>query len=75
MEQLTTNATDDSRSRSSLLSLFTTWLAMTLIYSLKISANPKKTSNAFQIMRKNTSVSVKISLLALSSTKKVKQLT
>ena len=75
MEQLTTNATYDSRSRSSLLSSFTTWLAMTLIYSLKIPANPKKTSNAFQIMRKNTSVSVKISLLALSSKKKVKQLT
>ena len=52
MEQLATNATYDSRSRSSLLSSFTTWLAMTLIYSLKISANPKKTPNVFQIMRK-----------------------
>ena len=52
---------------------------MTLIYSLRISvtlpsgrvaAKAKETSNVFQIMRKN--FITKMALLALSSTKKVK---
>ena len=47
---------------------------MTLICLLTISVKLKETSNVFPIMRKSTLASAKMSLLTLSSTKKVKNL-
>lgn len=51
--------------------IFTTGLVMNLIYSLRIVIKLKEISIPFTIMRKCTSASPKISLLALSSIKKV----
>lgn len=51
--------------------IYTTELVMNLIYSLRILIKLKEISIPFTIMRKCTSALPKISLLALSSIKKV----
>lgn len=51
--------------------IYTTGLVMNLIYSLRILIKLKEISIPFTIMRKCTSALPKISLLALSSIKKV----